>query len=316
MIIEAPTVTKDQKILELYGLRKTPGTWGLRQELFAPAGHADTDMPNFYMPSDLQSTLRYNPANGKSYMETTVGDKTYTTNTARPYANAQEQAMDLLHSNPNMMQTNPDLYRSLRSQVDYDPGFGFRAGSKIRDWLQAPGLMSKATDMGPLVGGLAGGAAAAIPAGVLSWAANKLFNFNLPTGALMAGAGALGAGLGGWNGYTKTREYKQASVKSALFDDPVSRLLSAVDGAMDVNLQTKLELKSLIRRLSTPEASRIWNVVRTITFGSVGAVLMKLLGFSGLGMAAGAAAGAAMGIGLGYTHKPTSYGMSAAYMYN
>lgn len=274
-------------------------------------------MPEFFMPRDLQSTPKYNPTNGKTYMETMVGGNTYATNTARPYANAQEQAMDLLQSRPDLMQSNPDLYRSLRSQVDYDPGFGFRAGTKIRDFLQSPGLLSKATDMGPLVGGLTGGAAAAVPAGLLSWAANKLFNFNLPTGTIMTGAGALGAGLGGWNGYTKTREYKNASVKKvALFDDPVTRLLNAVDGAMDVNLQTKLELKSLIRQLSNPEASRVWNVIRTITFGSVGATLMKLLGFSGLGMGVGAAAGAAFGLGLGYTPKPQSYGLSAAYIYN
>lgn len=160
----------------------------------------------------------------------------------------------------------------------------------------------------PISGGLSGAALGAGIGALGGWLGGKLGLSDAKDPALLyslLGAAAGGA-LGSTYGYGAKKKKERAEERlleksSTLYQDPRNFILEKLQGATDVSMAEKAMLAGQVRNMSTFDAKRLAEDIRSAIGVGVGALIAKALGFSGAGVILGGLLGAigakATGIG-------------------
>lgn len=143
------------------------------------------------------------------------------------------------------------------------------------------GILGTFAEKGILPGAAAGGVAGA-GAGALASLLAKLFLGEASTKRWAMVGGALGALLGGHNGYVRSNMNKALkdvpfTKASATYMDPRNFILEKLQGATDVSIGEKVKLAAAVRNLNRADAEKLASMVRAALGFGVGAIIAKFV---------------------------------------
>lgn len=162
-----------------------------------------------------------------------------------------------------------------QSPIAYSVGKYLRDKSNSR----VDGFMGRAANSGILGGATVGGALGA-GGGALASLIARLFLGKTSIGKWALAGGALGALLGGHNGFVRSRRnpsemYLRKS--AATYTDPRNFILEKLQSANDVGIGEKVRLAAAVKGMDRSDAEKLANLVRAALGFGVGAIIAKFL---------------------------------------
>lgn len=244
-----------------------------------PATYEDTIIPG------LEPTIERRYINGDTFKFT--GD--------RAMAMADTPAAAEWRAN------NPDKafkfgYSPYDSPAEQSP-VAYSVGKYLRDKSQSrvDGFLGRAANGGILSGAAVGGALGA-GGGALASLIARLFLGKTSVGKWALAGGALGALLGGHNGFVRSRRNPSAMYlqkSAATYTDPRNFILEKLQSANDIGVGEKVRLAAAVKDMSRSDAEQLANLVRAALGFGVGAIIAKFL--FGTSSAAGTLFGGVLG---------------------
>lgn len=244
-----------------------------------PATYEDTIIPG------LEPTIERRYINGDTFKFT--GD--------RAMAMADTPAAAEWRAN------NPDKafkfgYSPYDSPAEQSP-VAYSVGKYLRDKSQSrvDGFLGRAANGGILSGAAVGGALGA-GGGALASLIARLFLGKTSVGKWALAGGALGALLGGHNGFVRSRRNPSAMYlqkSAATYTDPRNFILEKLQSANDIGVGEKVRLAAAVKNMSRSDAEQLANLVRAALGFGVGAIIAKFL--FGTSSAAGTLFGGVLG---------------------
>lgn len=163
-----------------------------------------------------------------------------------------------------------------QSPVAYSLGKYLSDKSKSR----TDGFMGRAANSGILGGAAAGGLLGA-GGGALASLIAKLFLGKTSIGKWALAGGALGALLGGHNGFVRSRRINPSEMylqkSAATYTDPRNFILEKLQGATDVGVGEKVRLAAAVRNMDRNDAEKLASLVRSALGFGIGAIIAKFL---------------------------------------
>lgn len=197
---------------------------------------------------------------------------------------------------------NPDKaikhgYSPYTSPAEQAP-ISYSIGKYLRDKSNArtDGFFGRAANSGILGGAGVGGLLGA-GGGALASLIARLFLGKTSIGKWALAGGALGALLGGHNGFVRSRRKNPAEMylrkSAATYTDPRNFILEKLQGATDIGVGEKVRLAAAVKNMNRSDAEKLASMVRAALGFGVGAIIAKF--FFGSSSAAGTLFGGVLG---------------------
>lgn len=187
-------------------------------------------------------------------------------------------------------------YSPYDSPAEQSP-LAYGVGKYLRDKSQSrtDGFLGRAANGGILSGATVGGVLGA-GGGALASLIARLFLGKTSVGKWALAGGALGALLGGHNGFVRSRRNPSAMYlqkSAATYTDPRNFILEKLQGANDIGVGEKVRLAASVKNMSRSDAEKLASLVRAALGFGVGAIIAKF--FFGTSSAAGTLLGGVLG---------------------